>query len=49
MFLSIGEFYQDFVAYDVVNIDKCHILLGRLWQHDVDATYKGKENIYMFT
>jgi len=21
--------------------------LGRPWQHDVDATHKGKENIYM--
>jgi len=29
-------------------MDKCHILLGRLWQRDVDATHKGNENIYMF-
>jgi len=24
-------------------------LLGRSWQHAIDVTYKGKENIYMFT
>ena len=27
----------------------CHILLGWTWQHDVDATHRGKRNIYMFT
>jgi len=27
--ISIGKFYQDFVACDIVNMDKCHILLGR--------------------
>jgi len=30
-------------------MDACHILLGRPWQHDVDATHRGKRNIYMFT
>ena len=30
-------------------MNKCHILLGRPWQHDVNATHKGKENMYMFT
>ena len=29
--ISIGKLYQDFVAYDVVNMDKCHTLLGRSW------------------
>ena len=48
VFIFIGNFYQDFVACDIVNMDKCHILLERLWQHDVDATYKEKKNIYMF-
>ena len=37
--ISIGKFYQDFVACDVVDMDACHILLGRLWQHDIDATH----------
>ena len=47
--ISIGEFFQDFIACDVVNMDKCHILLGKPWQHDFNATHKEKENIYMFT
>ena len=29
-------------------MDKCHILLGRPWQHDVDATHRGKRNICVF-
>jgi len=33
---------------DVVKMDKWHILLGRPWQHGVDATHKRRENIYMF-
>ena len=27
--ISIDKFYQDFVACDVVDMDTCHILLGR--------------------
>jgi len=41
--------YQDSVTCDVVDIDQCHILLRRLWQHDVDATHQGRDNIYVFT
>jgi len=44
---SIGKFYQDSVSCDVVDMDKYHILLGRLWSHDVDTTHEGKENIYI--
>ena len=47
--LSIGKFSEDYVACDVVDMDNCHILLGRPCQHDVDATHKGKKNIYMFS
>jgi len=32
----------------VVDTDKCHILMGRLRQHDVNAIYRGRESIYMF-
>jgi hypothetical protein len=46
--LSIGKFYQDSVTCDVVDMDACHVLLGRPWQHDVDATHRGKNNTYMF-
>jgi len=38
--IFIGKHYQDSVSCDVVDMDKCHILLGRLWKHDVDATHR---------
>ena len=41
--------YLKLVTCDVVDMDACHILLGWPWQHDVDATHRGKMNIYMFT
>ncbi|XP_041004080.1 uncharacterized protein LOC121249434 [Juglans microcarpa x Juglans regia] len=44
----IKKHYQDEVECDVVHMDACHILLGRPWQFDVDATYKGRDNIYSF-
>jgi len=47
--IPIGELYLDFVTCDVVDMDNCHILLERPWQHDIDATRKGEENIYTFT
>jgi hypothetical protein len=30
-------------------MDANHVLLGRPWQYDVDITYKGWDNIYLFT
>ena len=47
--ILIGKFYQDSVTCDVVNMDVCHILLGRPLQHDIDVTHRGKRNICMFT
>jgi hypothetical protein len=29
-------------------MDACHIILGRPWQFDVDAIYKGRDNVYIF-
>jgi len=29
--ISIGKFYQDTVTCDVVDMEACHILLGRPW------------------
>lgn len=43
---SIEKFYKDEVISNEVEMDACHILLGQPWQFDVDATYKGRENIY---
>ena len=47
--ISTEKFYQNSVACDVIDMNKCHILLGRPWQHDVDVTHKERENIYVFT
>ena len=47
--ISIEKFYREPITCDIVDMDKCHILLGRTWQHDVDATHKGRDNIYVFT
>jgi hypothetical protein len=47
--ISIGKIYKDEVVCDIVDIDATHVLLGRPWQYDVDITYKGKNNIYLFT
>ena len=45
---SIGKFYKTDVLCDVVNMDACHVLLGRPWQYDVDAMHRGRRNIYEF-
>ncbi|GJW56319.1 transposon ty3-I gag-pol polyprotein [Tanacetum coccineum] len=29
------------VICDVIDIEACHVLLGRPWQHDMDATHQG--------
>lgn len=47
--LSIGKHYRDDVVCDVIDIDACHILLGRPWQFDVDATFKGRDNVILFS
>ena len=40
--------YVDEVVCDVVEIDASHLILGRPWQYDVDATYRCKVNVYVF-
>ena len=42
---SIGK-YQNEAYYDVVDMDACQLLFGRLWQFDRDVRYSGKENMY---
>ena len=46
--LSIGKYYKDEIICDVVDMDTCHILLGRSWHNDVDATCKGRDNTFVF-
>jgi len=39
---------MDTVDCDVVPMNACHLLLGRPWQFDVDATHGGRSNHYSF-
>ena len=45
---SIGICYVDEVFCEVFEMDACHLILGRPWQYNVDATYRYKDNVYMF-
>eukprot|EP00253_Pinus_taeda_P017972 PITA_17972 len=40
--------YTDKVACDIMPMDVCHILLGRLWKYDRKVTHDGKMNCYKF-
>jgi hypothetical protein len=44
---SIGN-YVDIVDCAVAPLSTCHLLLGRLWQFDLDATHSGRSNKYSF-
>ncbi|GJR09797.1 putative nucleotidyltransferase, ribonuclease H [Tanacetum coccineum] len=45
---DIGKKYRDEVWCDVVPMDSCHLLLGRLWQFDRQTVYDGMKNTYAF-
>lgn len=45
---SIGKYYAEEVKCDVVDMDACHLLLGRPWQFYVNATHRGRDNNYYF-
>ncbi|XP_057250722.1 uncharacterized protein LOC130591424 [Beta vulgaris subsp. vulgaris] len=47
--ISIGKHYKDEVMCVVLDMDVCHIVLGRPWQFDNDITYRGRDNVMMFT
>jgi hypothetical protein len=44
---SVGN-YVDTVDCDVAPLSACHLLLGRPWQFDLDATHGGRSNSYSF-
>ena len=44
---QIGN-YQDEVRCDIIEMDVCHILLGRHWKFDRNAIHEGKRNVYSF-
>ncbi|KAG6383186.1 hypothetical protein SASPL_157069 [Salvia splendens] len=46
--LSLGKHYRSNVLCDVIDMDACHVLLGRPWQYDVNITHKGRDNWYSF-
>ncbi|KAL9690999.1 hypothetical protein QQ045_011416 [Rhodiola kirilowii] len=46
--ISIGNHYREEVPCDVLDMDVCHVLLGRPWQYDLDVTYRGWDNVMMF-
>ncbi|KAI0496820.1 hypothetical protein KFK09_023144 [Dendrobium nobile] len=43
---SIGKHYVCEVVCDVVDMDVCHLILGRPWQFDAGAQYDCRANIY---
>ena len=47
--VPIGSKYKDSVWCDVVTMDACHLLLGRLWQFDRAVSHDGRVNTYSFT
>lgn len=45
---SIEKIYKSDVVCDVVDMNACHLLLGRSWLFDVDTTHKIRDNVYEF-
>ena len=45
---SMSKCYVDEVVCDVIEMDACHLILGRCWKYDVDATHRYKDNVYVF-
>ncbi|PKU68484.1 RNA-directed DNA polymerase [Dendrobium catenatum] len=43
---SIGKSYNCEVLCDVLEMDVCHIILGRPWQYDSGVVYDGRLNTY---
>nr|GEW57312.1 putative nucleotidyltransferase, ribonuclease H [Tanacetum cinerariifolium] len=46
--ISIGKYYKEDVLCDILDMDACHVLLGRPWKYDNDITYRGKDNVMLF-
>ncbi|KAL6582286.1 hypothetical protein OROMI_006300 [Orobanche minor] len=45
---SIGKSYSDEVLCDMVEMEACHLLLGRPWQFDNKTIHHGERNVYAF-
>ncbi|KAJ9541909.1 hypothetical protein OSB04_028415 [Centaurea solstitialis] len=46
--LVIVTLYEEEILCSVLDMDACHILLGRTWQFDNYVTYKSRDNIILF-
>ncbi|KAJ9547815.1 hypothetical protein OSB04_020358 [Centaurea solstitialis] len=46
--ISIGKHYQDEILCNVLDMEACHILLGRSWQYNNCVTYKSRDNVIIF-
>ena len=44
----MGKNYVDEVLCDVVEMDTCHLILGRPWVWNVDVTHRCRDNVYVF-
>jgi hypothetical protein len=38
--------YKDEILCDVIPMDVCHLLLGRLWKYDRNVVHDGRKNTY---
>ncbi|XP_059067545.1 uncharacterized protein LOC131858349 [Cryptomeria japonica] len=45
---EIGD-YKDKFLCEIVEMDACHLLLGRPWQYDTNAQHNGKTNVFNIT
>ncbi|PKU85169.1 RNA-directed DNA polymerase [Dendrobium catenatum] len=45
---SVGRSYTCEVLCDVLEMDVCHVILGRPWQFDTGVIYDGRMNTYAF-
>ena len=48
MSFSIGAKYRDSVWCDVVDMEMCHLLLGKPWKYDKVAIHDKTKNTYNF-
>lgn len=47
MTFSIDKSYQCEVLYDIIDMDVCHLILGRPWQFNEGIWYDGRANAYV--
>ncbi|XP_020672881.1 uncharacterized protein LOC110092596 [Dendrobium catenatum] len=45
---SIGKHYNSEILCDVLDMDVCHLILGRPWLFDTGVVYDGRSNAYSF-